>query len=46
MIPLHAHYEWYNSKYQKQKAKNVIKDVEILVSSSIANGNGKAALGI
>ena len=46
MIPLHAHYEWYNSKYQKQKAKSVIKDVEKLVSSSIANGNGKAALGI
>ena len=45
MIPLHTHYEWYNSKYQKQKAKNVIKDVEKLISSSIADGNGTVALG-
>ena len=45
MIPLHTHYEWYNSKYQKQKAKNVIKDAEKLISSSIADGNGTAALG-
>ena len=45
MIPLHTHYEWYSSKSQKQKAKHVIKDVEKLVSSSIGDGNGTAALG-